>query len=97
VQAVDLVRDAALALEEAITAQAHVYRTVPMAGRTHGVHAEPTTFGAKLATASAWRVPVPGSRSGSSRVRSAPTPTSIPRLRPTCARRSASHRCPRRR
>ena len=49
VQAVDLVRDAALALEEVITAQAHVYRTVPMAGRTHGVHAEPTTFGAKLA------------------------------------------------
>src|SRR4029079_6886882 len=25
------------------------FRATPMAGRTHGVHAEPTTFGAKLA------------------------------------------------
>jgi adenylosuccinate lyase len=49
VQAMDLVLDAAAALEDAIRAQAHAYRAVPMAGRTHGVHAEPTTFGAKLA------------------------------------------------
>jgi adenylosuccinate lyase len=49
VQALDLVLDAAQALEEVVTAQAHVYRTTAMAGRTHGVHAEPTTFGAKLA------------------------------------------------
>ncbi len=49
VQAVDLVIEAAAALQEAITAQAHAHRTVAMAGRTHGVHAEPTTFGAKLA------------------------------------------------
>jgi adenylosuccinate lyase len=49
VQATDLVLDAAAALEDAIRAQADAYRAVPMAGRTHGVHAEPTTFGAKLA------------------------------------------------
>ncbi|MFI5053291.1 MAG: adenylosuccinate lyase [Acidimicrobiia bacterium] len=49
VQAVDLVLAAAAALEAAIVAQAHVYRATPMAGRTHGVHAEPTTFGMKLA------------------------------------------------
>jgi adenylosuccinate lyase len=49
VQALDLVIEAAAALQEAITIQAHAHRTVAMAGRTHGVHAEPTTFGAKLA------------------------------------------------
>jgi adenylosuccinate lyase len=49
VQATDLLLDAAAALEDAIRAQAEAYRAVPMAGRTHGVHAEPTTFGAKLA------------------------------------------------
>src|SRR6185312_12624782 len=43
------VLDAAAALEDAIRARAGAYRAVPMAGRTHGVHAEPTTFGAKLA------------------------------------------------
>ena len=66
----------------------------PMAGRTHGIHAEPTTFGAKLALwahagAPRPRAPGPGparpSPSASSRARSAPTPTSIPRSRPTCA------------
>jgi adenylosuccinate lyase len=49
VQAVDLVLEAAAALESAIITQAHAHRRVAMAGRTHGVHAEPTTFGAKLA------------------------------------------------
>jgi adenylosuccinate lyase len=68
VQAVDLVRDAALALEEVITAQAHVHRTVPMAGRTHGVHAEPTTFGAKLAL---WAMQVRRDRERLARARTA--------------------------
>jgi adenylosuccinate lyase len=49
VQALDLVIAAAAALQDAITAQAHAYRGIAMAGRTHGVHAEPTTFGIKLA------------------------------------------------
>jgi adenylosuccinate lyase len=49
VRAVDLVLGAAAELEAAIVRQAHRYRDTPMAGRTHGVHAEPTTFGAKLA------------------------------------------------
>jgi adenylosuccinate lyase len=49
VRAVDLVLAAAAALEEAIVAQARAYRATPMVGRTHGVHAEPTTFGMKLA------------------------------------------------
>src|SRR5207244_5523916 len=41
--------DAATALEEAIADRARGLRDIPMVGRTHGVHAEPTTFGAKLA------------------------------------------------
>src|SRR5205807_2241258 len=40
---------AAAALEEAIGARARELRDVPMVGRTHGIHAEPTTMGAKLA------------------------------------------------
>jgi adenylosuccinate lyase len=36
-------------LAEAVKAQAFKYKTQLMAGRTHGVHAEPTTFGFKLA------------------------------------------------
>jgi adenylosuccinate lyase len=50
------VRDAgALILEgvdqsfQAVVRRAEEHRTTPMAGRTHGVHAEPITFGAKLA------------------------------------------------
>ncbi len=38
--------DAALA---AVVRQAEEHRDTPMVGRTHGVHAEPITFGAKLA------------------------------------------------
>lgn len=34
---------------DAVGAQALKYRTTPMIGRTHGVHAEPITFGFKLA------------------------------------------------
>ncbi len=48
-RAADLLIGAAEALDAAITAQAHVYRDTPMVGRTHGIHAEPTTFGVKLA------------------------------------------------
>jgi adenylosuccinate lyase len=37
------------ALAEAVRARAFEHRLTPMIGRTHGVHAEPTTFGLKLA------------------------------------------------
>jgi adenylosuccinate lyase len=48
-RAADLLVDAALELDAAITRQALEYRDTPMVGRTHGIHAEPTTFGVKLA------------------------------------------------
>ena len=82
--------------------QAREHRDTPMVGRTHGIHAEPTTFGAKLAL---WALQVrrdrerlaPGprgrSRSASCRARSAPTPTSTPRSRRTCASGSGCSRC----
>ena len=49
VRACDLLLGAVDALEAAIAARAHELRDTPMVGRTHGIHAEPTTFGAKLA------------------------------------------------
>jgi adenylosuccinate lyase len=49
VRAADLLLVALDDLEEAITARAREFRDTPMVGRTHGVHAEPTTFGSKLA------------------------------------------------
>ncbi|MGZ6897966.1 MAG: adenylosuccinate lyase [Acidimicrobiia bacterium] len=48
-RAADLLITAAEALDRAITARAHEFRDTPMVGRTHGIHAEPTTFGVKLA------------------------------------------------
>jgi adenylosuccinate lyase len=37
------------ALLEVVKARAHEFKDAPMIGRTHGVHAEPMTFGLKLA------------------------------------------------
>ncbi len=48
-RALDLLLDAGDRLEEVVTARAHEFRDTPTVGRTHGIHAEPTTFGAKLA------------------------------------------------
>ena len=48
-RAVDLLSDAAARLENAIAKRAREFRDTPTVGRTHGIHAEPTTFGAKLA------------------------------------------------
>ena len=48
-RATNLLIEAAEALDRAITARAHEFRDTPMVGRTHGIHAEPTTFGVKLA------------------------------------------------
>jgi adenylosuccinate lyase len=48
-KACDLMLDALAELDTAVTARAHEFRDTAMVGRTHGIHAEPTTFGAKLA------------------------------------------------
>jgi adenylosuccinate lyase len=48
-RAADVILAAAARLESAIAARAREFRDTPMVGRTHGIHAEPTTFGAKLA------------------------------------------------
>src|SRR5947207_2357844 len=37
------------ALRKAVAAQARRYKMTPMIGRSHGIHAEPITFGLKLA------------------------------------------------
>ena len=51
-----MLRDAATLIDkalvdfyEALVTLANKYRATPMIGRTHGIHAEPTTFGAKVA------------------------------------------------
>jgi adenylosuccinate lyase len=49
VRALDLVIDAVNALDAVLERRAHEERDTPMAGRTHGIHAEPITFGSKLA------------------------------------------------
>jgi adenylosuccinate lyase len=47
--ACDLVLERLEALRAAVRARALEHRRTPMIGRTHGVHAEPTTLGLKLA------------------------------------------------
>jgi adenylosuccinate lyase len=49
VEAGALLRDALEALSDAVVAAAKKYRDTLMIGRTHGIHAEPMTFGFKLA------------------------------------------------
>ena len=48
-QAVDLLLEDVAALEAALETLAVKHKRTPMMGRTHGIHAEPTTFGLKLA------------------------------------------------
>jgi adenylosuccinate lyase len=48
-QACDLILSDLDALLQAIAGRAEEHRRTPMIGRTHGVHAEPMTFGVKLA------------------------------------------------
>ena len=48
-EAANLLVSASGELVAALRRRALEFRDTPMAGRTHGVHAEPTTFGAKLA------------------------------------------------
>jgi len=47
--ALDLVRGGLVDLMDAVKERAFRHRDAPMIGRTHGVHAEPMTFGLKLA------------------------------------------------
>jgi adenylosuccinate lyase len=49
VRALDLVATAAADLERVLVARAREHRDTAMVGRTHGIHAEPTTFGNKVA------------------------------------------------
>ena len=48
-QACDLILTGLEGLSEAVRERAEEFRHTPMMGRTHGVHAEPMTFGLKLA------------------------------------------------
>jgi adenylosuccinate lyase len=49
VHAADLLVQAGTELVHALKRRAVEFRDTPMVGRTHGIHAEPTTFGGKLA------------------------------------------------
>jgi adenylosuccinate lyase len=49
VKAADVLLEASNRLIEVLKRRAEEWRDVPMAGRTHGMHAEPTTMGTKLA------------------------------------------------
>ena len=62
------------ALSQAISARAQEHRLTPMIGRTHGVHAEPMTFGLKLAL---WYAEV---RRDIDRVRRARTTVSVGKI-----------------
>jgi adenylosuccinate lyase len=48
-QAMDIVIDDALKFRDALSARAIAAKDLPITGRTHGMHAEPTTYGAKFA------------------------------------------------
>jgi len=49
VEATDLILDDLAALSKAVEEKALAYKDTPIMGRTHGIHAEPTTFGLKMA------------------------------------------------
>src|SRR5947208_11297517 len=49
VASADLLIGGVKALRKTISAQARRHRMTPMIGRSHGIHAEPTTFGLKMA------------------------------------------------
>ncbi|MDH7497661.1 MAG: adenylosuccinate lyase [Syntrophomonadaceae bacterium] len=48
-EAADLILEKLERLQEAVARQAHAHKYTLMVGRTHGVHAEPVTFGLKMA------------------------------------------------
>jgi adenylosuccinate lyase len=45
----DILLEDVVQLREVIGQKAHRYKTTPMIGRSHGIHAEPITFGLKMA------------------------------------------------
>src|SRR6201993_3095307 len=49
VQSADILLEDVRALRKVIAAKAKQHRFTPMIGRSHGIHAEPTTFGLKMA------------------------------------------------
>jgi len=49
VQSADILLEDVRALRQVIAARARQHQFTPMIGRSHGIHAEPTTFGLKLA------------------------------------------------
>src|SRR6185369_9219904 len=49
VQSADILIDDVKALRKVIAAKARKHKVTPMIGRSHGIHAEPTTFGLKMA------------------------------------------------
>src|SRR5207249_1758071 len=49
VQSADILIQDVEALRKVIAAKARKYQFTPMIGRSHGIHAEPTTFGLKMA------------------------------------------------
>ena len=67
-RAVDRIAEVAARLEATIARRAREFRDTPMVGRTHGIHAEPTTFGAKLAL---WALQVRRDRERLARARTA--------------------------
>jgi adenylosuccinate lyase len=67
-RAVDVLDGVAAELEEALVEGARRWRDLPMVGRTHGIHAEPTTFGAKVAL---WALQVRRDRDRLARAREA--------------------------
>src|SRR5438445_9599351 len=50
VQSADILLEDVRVLRKSIASKARKYQFTPMIGRSHGIHAEPTTFGLKLAT-----------------------------------------------
>ena len=50
VEAAGLIRAAMIGLKEAVQKQAEAHRRTPMIGRSHGIHAEPITFGLVMAS-----------------------------------------------
>jgi adenylosuccinate lyase len=49
VQSTDLLMEDVRELRNAVAAKANEFKTTPMIGRSHGIHAEPITFGLKMA------------------------------------------------
>jgi adenylosuccinate lyase len=99
-EACDLLLELLDGLMQAVRARADEHRRTPMIGRTHGVHAEPMTFGLKLALCMpSWRA-TPSesaararpSRSASFLAPSARSATCRRRSRPMSAARSGCRR-----